>query len=152
MKCDGECKADYTPLKCEGGTLKGGCTVEAKCDANCDASVNAKASCTPPAVRIAVTGGVALTGDAAVNFDRLLNSLEVNLPNVIVALNARGQGFLGSIKASVEGGATIVADGKLNAKGGFCVASAIVPAINTAIGNATASLEAAGSLTASVKF
>lgn len=152
VKCDGECNADYTPLKCEGGTLKGGCQVEAKCDANCDASVNAKATCTPPAVRIAVSGGAQLTGDAAVKFDLLLSSIEANLPNVIVALKGRGQGFVGSISAAVEGGATLTAQGNLSAKAGFCVASAIAPAITSAVSNATASLDAAGSLTGAVSF
>ena len=41
---DAGCDGDFEPLKCEGGELKGGCSVDAKCEANCDASVSATRS------------------------------------------------------------------------------------------------------------
>ena len=64
VECDAKCSAKAEPLKCEGGTLKGGCEVDAKCDANCDASVSAKAECTPPSLAITASASGDLQAQA----------------------------------------------------------------------------------------
>lgn len=87
VKCDGDCDVDYEPISCEGGTLEGGCQVEAKCDASCDASVKAKAQCTPPsvAVRFEAAANVQAAG-------KLKATLEANLP-LVFAFRARLDGM-----------------------------------------------------------
>lgn len=102
VKCDGECDADYEPLKCTGGELKGGCEVDAKCEANCDASVKAKAECTPPALTVEFSG--AANVEAA---GKLKLALEASL-GIVAGLEARLEGmaeiagtFAGSVDAEV---------------------------------------------------
>lgn len=152
VKCDGECKADYEPLKCSGGTLKGGCQVSADCNANCDASVSAKAECTPPAVTVKAAAQASLTGDASVKVTAAIDSLRANLPNIILALKARlpalkvaGEG-LGNASVNVAGNT-----GKLGAKGVIC-AAAIAPVIAEAAGNVAASIEITASLGTALKI
>lgn len=102
VKCDGTCDAEFEPLKCTGGELKGGCTVEAKCEGNCDASVKAKAECKPPSLAITLSGATDI--DAA---GKLKLVLEANL-GLVAALEARLEGmgqiagtFAGNINADV---------------------------------------------------
>jgi hypothetical protein len=145
-KCDGKCEGDFEPISCKGGELSGGCQVEAKCEANCNASVKAKAECTPPRVEIRASA----SASANVNVDRIIASLEANLPQIIIAVQARGPSFVGSVKASVEGGASI--SGSLNAKASFCLLNVVVPTVQQAVTSAEASLSAAGKLSAIVKL
>jgi hypothetical protein len=100
VTCDGECKADYEPLKCEGGKLEGGCQVDAKCDANCDASVRAKAECTPPSVTVTFAGAANI--EAA---GKLRAVFEANL-GVILAYQQRLSAMFeiaGSFTANIQG-------------------------------------------------
>jgi hypothetical protein len=102
VQCDGHCDGKIEPIKCTGGELKGGCEVDAKCDANCDASVKAKAECTPPQVRVSVTG--------TTNADKIIATLEANLPKVLVVAKARGAAIgnlSGTITANLSGAADI---------------------------------------------
>jgi len=148
VKCDGKCEGDFEPLRCEGGKLEGGCSVSAECNANCDASVSAKAECTPPSVRIVASGS--LSGDAAAQFNLVRQSLEENLPNVLLAFKARGQAFVDIGKGLVTAGGKIVANGdKLGLKGVAC-GTVITGTIAEAAGNVEASFAAAGSLAAAV--
>ncbi|HEU4534332.1 MAG TPA: hypothetical protein VFS00_09450, partial [Polyangiaceae bacterium] len=145
-KCSGTCSVEATPLRCKGGTLKGGCTVEASCDANCEASVSAKAECRPPELNISaqVKGNLDVTGQA--RFDAAIESLRVNLPSIAVAVKARGTAFATAIQGSVDAGIKVVADpGKLGLKGVACV-GAITGAATAATGNFTASIQAAASV------
>lgn len=130
VKCDGECKADYEPLKCTGGELKGGCKVEAKCDANCDASVKAKASCSPPSVRVDLTA----TGDIQAA-GKLKATIEANF-SVVYAFKARLEG-MGKVVAVISANADVVADIK---------AACIVPVV-AAIGTAVEDVAASGKVT-----
>jgi hypothetical protein len=139
VKCDGTCDAEYEPLKCSGGELKGGCTAEAKCEANCDASVQAKAECRPPSLAITFSG--AANAEVA---GKLKLVLEANL-GVVVALEARLSGMfdiVGTFVGSVD--ANVLAEIKI-----ACI-PVIIAAVGEAAGDVEASFTATGSLIASV--
>jgi hypothetical protein len=135
VKCDGECKADYEPLKCTGGELKGGCAVEASCDANCDASVQAKAECRPPQVTIELTAGASFDAAAA---GKLKAALEANL-GVIFAFEARLKA-MGKIAGSLVGNINAAAD----------VKAACIPAMLAAAGEAAKDVQVAGKASADI--
>lgn len=130
VQCDGECKADFEPLKCEGGKLEGGCEVDAKCGANCSASVQAKAQCTPPSVKIAFQGSA--NADFA---GKLVATLEANLP-IVYALEARLTA-MADVVVSLKGNVTAVADIKVSC----------IPPVAAAVGQALADVEASASAT-----
>jgi len=135
VKCDGECDADYEPLKCSGGELSGGCEVEAKCDANCDASVSSKAECKPPSITVEFSGSADV--EAA---GKLKLVLEANL-GLVAALEARITGMFelsGQFVANVD--ADLLVDIKV----------ACIHVVISALGGAAADLEASVSATASV--
>jgi hypothetical protein len=137
-KCDGECKADYEPLKCSGGELKGGCKAEAKCEGNCDASVKAKAECRPPTVTVSFSGSANFEAAA-----QLKATFEANL-GLILAFQARLEG-MAKIVGTFSGNISAVTDIKV----------ACIPPLVAAIGNAgqdlTASVSAAGSIATAAK-
>jgi hypothetical protein len=152
VRCDGKCNADYEPISCKGGTLKGGCTVEASCDANCEASIKAKAECRPPELAITADVKGGLDANLQTQFNIALESLRVNLPSIAVAFRARGQAFLTGLQASVTAGGSIAADpGKLGVKGAACGA-AIVATAGSATANFKASLDAAGVVAGAAKL
>lgn len=102
VQCDGKCDGTFEPIKCTGGELKGGCTADVKCDANCDASVKAKAECTPPKVSVTVTG--------ATNVDKIVATLEANLPLIVTVAKARASAISnvgGQIQGNIQGAADI---------------------------------------------
>lgn len=131
VKCDGECAADYEPLKCTGGELKGGCEASVECDANCDASVQAKAECRPPEVVVAVTasGSAELAG-------KLRATLEANL-SIVFALRSRIE-LIGSVA------------GKIDVEAAGDVKASCIPAMLAAVGTAVEDIQVAG--TASVNL
>jgi hypothetical protein len=149
VQCDGHCDADYTPLKCEGGKLEGGCSADASCKGSCNASASAKAECTPPSITVDVEAKAGLSADAQVQFQTAVASLEANIPKILVVLKARGADFTASIQGAVDAGVSITASGKLNAKGAVCGAL-IASTIGTAADNYGAALSAAGSVTGTV--
>src|SRR6478752_4429470 len=118
VKCDGNCSAEATPLKCEGGKLEGGCSADANCQGSCNASAKAKAECTPPSVSLEAefTG----SADAKLQYETAIASLEVNLPKVLVVLEARGGDFKDALAAAVKTAGDVAGSGKLNAKGAVC--------------------------------
>lgn len=139
-ECNAKCEAsaEVEPLKCEGGSIEGGCKVEAKCDANCDASVSAKASCTPPSLAIKATGNV------TANVDAVIATLKVNLPNIIVVWKARGQAFV-DLVGTVSGSASGAVSGDLGVKGTACLIP-IVDALVSSVGGIEATLSASASI------
>jgi hypothetical protein len=154
VKCDGECSGNVEPLKCEGGTLKGGCDASADCNANCSASASAKAECTPPSVNVVfeAQGNASIEAEAQVRLTAAIGSIKANLPNLLVAVKARGAAFLTGLEASVDAGAEIGANvGELSGQAVFC-APKIVEAGATAAANMKASVEAAGSVAGSLKI
>ena len=149
VKCDGECDTDYTPLKCEGGKLEGGCMVDASCQGSCNASASAKAECTPPSVAVVATPKAGISVEAKLQLQTALASLEANLPKILVVFEARGKAFTGSLSAAVDAGVKITASGKLGAKGAVC-GLLITDTIGTASTNFGASFDAAGSVVTAV--
>lgn len=137
VKCDGKCEADYEPLKCTGGELKGGCKVDnPKCDANCDASVSAKAECKPGGVKIDFKG----TADAKLL--KVKATLQANL-GVIAAMKTKLEGVVkasGSIAGNIEGFAQVKP---------ACLIP-IATAAKDAVGDLEASLKLTVDLTAAV--
>lgn len=135
VKCDGTCDAEYEPIKCTGGELKGGCTVEASCDANCDASIKAKAECRPPAIEVAFSGAANI--EAA---GKLKLALEANL-GLVLAIGAR-----------IEGMVTIAGElaGNISADALVEVSAACIPVVALAAGEAVSDVEASVSATVSV--
>ncbi|HSO37248.1 MAG TPA: hypothetical protein VLT33_32200, partial [Labilithrix sp.] len=131
--CDGECKADYEPLKCEGGKLEGGCQVDAKCDASCDASISAKAECTPPSVTVNFSGAANI--EAA---GKLKAVFEANL-GVVLAFKARLEG-MAKLTGTIAGSADAVVDIKV----------ACIPAVVAAAAVAVENVGAAASASASI--
>lgn len=151
VKCDGQCNGDFEPLKCSGGELKASCEVDASCDANCNASASAKAECTPPSLNIVFQAEANADIDAefSAKLDAAINSLKVNLPNLLVAVKARGGGFITGLEASVNAGVDIVADpGDLGVKGSVCFLKA-ASAGASAVANMKGAVQAAGSVVAS---
>ena len=146
VKCNGECKADYTPLQCKGGTFKAGCKVDAHCEASCNASASAKAQCTPPSVSV---NAQLKAGADATALANAVNSLEVNLPNLLLAFKVRGQGFIDSAGVAATAGVDVVASGNLSAKASVCAVDVAV-AIGTAVDNMKDAVSAAGTVGAAV--
>jgi len=138
VKCSGTCDADYEPLSCTGGTLEGGCKVDAKCQANCNASASAKASCTPPKLSVVANVKAGAEGQ----FAALRATLEANIPQLLIVVKARGDAFKTQLLGTLDGGASIVASGKLDLHGTSCLA-AITAEATTASGNFGVTLDSA---------
>ena len=139
VQCDGSCDGNFEPIKCEGGTLEGGCTASAECEASCDASVQAKAECTPPSVAIAISGAADIQAAG-----KLKAVLEANL------------GLVASLEARVTGAVQIVGTlaGNIDADFLVDIKTACIPTVIAAVGNALedfeASVSASGSIIASL--
>jgi hypothetical protein len=151
VKCDGMCDADYTPLKCEGGKLEGGCKVDADCQGSCNASASAKAECTPPSVSVVAKAKANLDVNAQLQLQTAIASLEANLPKILVVFKARGQAFLDTVGVAVTAGGNLAGSGKLGLKGTTC-GIIIGAAIGTASDNFGASLSAAGDIAGAVSI
>ncbi len=148
-KCSGKCDVTATPLECKGGKLEGGCMVSADCKANCNASASATATCTPPTIKIAIKAGANVTVGAEGQFNVLINTLEKNLPQLVLVVKARGDTFAGEISAVAEGGATLTASGKLDLHGTGCIVAMGAAAVQASTDFA-ATLKASVDVTASV--
>lgn len=147
VKCSGTCMGDFKPLSCTGGKLEGGCMVSANCQANCNASASAKASCTPPEVKIGFTGSVTAGAEGQLNV--LINTLEANLPKLVLVVKARGADFAGQLSGVISGGADITASGKLDAAGTACLVK-MGAAAGQASTDFAATLKASIDVTASI--
>lgn len=135
VTCDGACEGTAEPIKCEGGTLKASCEVDADCSANCDASVKAKAECTPPEVRIVVSGAADANVEA-----KLKAVLEANI-GVIAALEVR---FTALADAMVAVTGNVTVDGLADIK------VACIPVVVAAVAGAASDVEATVSATGSI--
>lgn len=146
VTCDGNCSGDYEPLRCEGGTLEGGCDVQASCKANCRASAAARAECRPPSIKVIPQIAV----DAELG--RYIDVLESNLPPLIVTLNARGQTFVdlvGNLASSVGQTGSAAVSGDLSARATACLVP-IGATIGEAAANAKISVRASADVVGSV--
>ncbi|HEX4461134.1 MAG TPA: hypothetical protein VIA18_24305, partial [Polyangia bacterium] len=153
VKCDGSCDADYTPVSCNGGTLTGGCKVDASCQGSCNASASAKASCTPPTLAVVATAKASLDATGSSNLQAAIASLEKNLPSILVVFKARGAAFTGSLTAAGSAAVDITTthSGDIGAKGAVC-GVIIASAITTAADNFGKALSAAGSVAGSLSI
>jgi hypothetical protein len=143
-QCSGMCSTMGTPISCKGGTLQGGCMVDANCQANCNASASASAQCTPPAVTITVSG------TSTAQIDTLVNSLETNLPNLLLVVKARGMAFAQLISTlSASGSATF--SGGIDVQGAACLAQ-IAPAISQAATDFPVAVSASVNVLGAVKI
>lgn len=143
VKCDGKCEGTAEPISCKGGELKAQCQADANCQANCKASASATAQCTPPSVNIAFSASAqgSVTSDAAL----VVDALRVNLPQILLVFQARGQAFIDLSGKVVASGSATLDPGKLGLHGTACLA-AIVPVLATAGENIKATVDAAGSV------
>ncbi|MFC1641406.1 hypothetical protein ACFL5O_01770 [Myxococcota bacterium] len=151
-RCDGKCSGDIAAPKCEGGELSGGCTADASadCQANCNASASAKAECKPPRVAVVAEAQAGLDADGALELQAAIASLEANLPNLLVVLQARGQAFAKGIGGVVTGaGALTSSAGSLSLQATACLPM-IAAVVGEASANFKASLDAAVEVGASV--
>jgi hypothetical protein len=153
VKCDGKCDSDYTPVSCTGGTLSGGCMVDASCQGSCNASASAKASCTPPTVAITATANASLDANGSSNLQAAIASLEKNLPSILITFKGRGQTFVDSLTAagSAASDITLNHSGDIGAKGVVC-GGIILSTISTASDNFAAALGAAGKVAGAVSI
>jgi hypothetical protein len=138
VHCSGKCDAMYTPLECKGGKLEGGCKVDANCEGSCNASASAKAQCTPPEIKVSITG----TGP---KLALVQATLETNLKAIAVVYQARAKTFVDSISATATVAGSIVASGKLDVGGAACGAF-IVDNVATTTSSFSATLSASTSI------
>jgi hypothetical protein len=145
VKCDGKCsnEASVKPISCKGGELKAKCEVDANCGGNCKASASAKAECTPPSVDIVFNASA--SGTASGQASLMIEALRVNLPQILLVFQARGQAFVELTGKVVASGSATLNPGKLGVKGTACLA-AIVPVVVQAGANVKAAVEASGSV------
>lgn len=146
VTCDGDCSGDFEPLRCEGGTLEGGCDVQGSCKANCNASATARAECRPPQVQIVASAAV----DPALG--RAIQVLEANLPQLVVVLKARGATFVDLVErlatSTAETGSAVVS-GNLGVRATACLLP-IGATIGEAAANAKVSVESSADILGSV--
>lgn len=143
VKCDGSCSGKATPLTCKGGELKAKCEVDANCSGNCKASASAKAECTPPKLDIAFSASA--QGSASSEAALMIEALRVNLPEILLVFQARGQAFIDLSGKVVASGSATLNPGKLGLKGTACL-GAIVPVLVQAGENVKGAVEASGSI------
>jgi hypothetical protein len=141
FECNGTCtKTDGSPPKCEG-SAELNCDVSADCKGSCSASVNAKAECTPPKVSLELTGTA--SADIQGQIDVAISSLEVNLPQLLVVLEARGQTFTAGIGATADASVSLLASpGDLSVTAVACLAP-ISDAVKAGVVNFTAAFNGA---------
>ncbi|HEY0464298.1 MAG TPA: hypothetical protein VGC79_08825, partial [Polyangiaceae bacterium] len=115
------------------------CDVDADCKANCSASVKAKAECTPPRVAVVLDVKSELDANLKAQLNVALASLETNLPQLLVVMEARGASFTAGITSSFNAAGKLSGNlGSLSGEAVFCV-----PPIVSALTNATSDFKAA---------
>ncbi|MEO6603177.1 MAG: hypothetical protein ABIQ16_25045 [Polyangiaceae bacterium] len=141
FECNGTCDIKAgTPPKCQG-SAKLDCDVSADCKANCSASVKAKAQCTPPKVAVVIDAKGSLETDAKAQLNVAIASLETNLPQIFVVLEARGASFSGGVKDMFDASVKLSGNvGDLSGEAVLCVPP-IVAALTTATGNFKTALD-----------
>ena len=79
--CKGGCSVEYKAPTCEGKLTPPMCDLDADCQAGCSAEAQLSAECTPPVIKVTVTGGVS---------GNLGTTLEKNLPALYSAAVDQG--------------------------------------------------------------
>ncbi|MDB4933773.1 MAG: Tryptophan synthase alpha chain [Labilithrix sp.] len=135
VKCDGQCAADFVPLYCEGGRLEGGCNVDARCDASCDVSVVAGAECPPQTVFVAIQGAADPAAAA-----KLRAALESSFGAILA--------FGVHVEQMATIGPTLSSNAVVDIKAS-CV-PLVVAAVNSALGDVSASFSATSTVASAV--
>lgn len=131
--CTGGCSVEYEAPKCTAqlSPPSAECQGSAECNGSCDASASARAQCKEPSIEISGQGDV----------DRLVSTLRLNLPRLLLVAQARGQLLLENAQAVVELGGNLGGSVGGSVKAGACLIPAGT-AIEQAAQNITASLDA----------
>ena len=148
FECNGSCtKTDGSLPKCEG-SAKLDCDVSADCQGSCSASVNAKAECTPPKVSLELSGTANV--DVQAQIDTAIASIELNLPRLLVVLEARGATFTAGISATADASGSLIASpGDLSATAVAClipIGAAVSKGVENFAAAISGSLSVAGSV------
>lgn len=139
--CTGGCSVEYEAPKCTAqlSPPKAECQGSAECSGSCDASASARAQCKEPSIEISGSGDV----------DRLVSTLRLNLPRLLLVAQARGRLLLESAEAVVELGGNLGGSVGGSVKAGACLVPAGT-AIDQAARNINASLNASLTVMGSV--
>jgi hypothetical protein len=130
--CSGGCDGSATAPKCKGAIAPPTCDVDAGCQASCEASAVAKAACRAPAIVVVASGGLD---------DSLVGSLELRLPSVVLAAQARVDALAAAAREIREIGARHVASERLEDNAALCI-DAMMDALATASRQLDATLAA----------
>ena len=122
VSCKGGCSVTYTAPKCEADLKPPMCTGDASCQASCKSSGELRATCTPPTVKLVVTG-------TSADIVKLQTTIEKNLPAIWAAAKADGQLALkaaGNVVAT--GAAAVSAAGSFGGKAIACAGASVTAA------------------------
>ncbi len=151
VDCKGTCEGDIQPPK-----------AKAECEASAKAEAKLNVQCTPPRVEIAYQLKAGVDAMAQLKFQAAINNLKVRLPALLAALGQAkavadaGVGLTTDAKGAVQGAVKASADaagmGDLRVLFGLKCALGQLGAVQGAIGDSaaglTASIKAAGDVTA----
>lgn len=137
--CTGGCSVEYEAPKCKAelSPPSAECQADVDCNASCKASASAKAECREPSLVI----------EGSTNADKLIATLQVNLPKLLTIAQARGQLLVDNAQVVVQASGSIEIGGSVKATACLIPAAA---AIGQALKNAEASLTASVSVVGSV--
>jgi hypothetical protein len=154
-KCDGPCRGGcstpYPTVRCEGDLGPPKCPVNPECEQACKAIGQARANCTVPSVTIALGDDITKEISADLGIQTQIRTLELNLPKLFNAAQARGPMLLAEAKAAYEAGDKVTADktrgaeGKLGLRGSAC-AGVMLTAGEQALNDFQTAIDAATSV------
>jgi len=143
--CDGTCKGDcsvaFQAPHCEGKLTPPECKIDSDCEAQCRAEVEAEATCTPPTVKLEVSGG------ASVQLTALIPVLETNLPRLLENLEGRGSAALDAASALETVGENLGDAITSSGKAFVCTTLATKAAVNASV-DINVSVQASASVSA----
>jgi hypothetical protein len=127
VRCEGGCTAQATDPICTSEFTPPQCTVDATCHAACTAEVEKNATCDPPIVNVFAQV------DASPDVQKLVNTLEANLPTLINGAEVHGRLVLSATKSLATSGESISARvGDLDGKSLACATAATSAAATSA--------------------
>jgi hypothetical protein len=143
VSCKGGCDVQGTAPKCEGKLTPPKCQGDANCQASCSSSAQASAKCTAPTVALECQGTVSS------DLQKLIATLQKNLPNILLAAQAEGKLAIDAAGTVVTtGGAVVSAAGSFGLKELAC-AQAAVAATASASASVNVSFHASASVSGS---
>lgn len=131
VQCDGSCRGDCSVAleapHCEGKLTPPECDLDVDCESSCRAQVQAEAVCTPPKVKLEVTGG------ASADFTALVGALETHLPTLIQNIGVRGEAALDAANTLVSVGDHLGDAITSSGKAFVCTTLAATSSINASV-------------------